>query len=51
MGGNFEVMMNEDGKFQLLLIDQRGKNVDVGSKLSDFNIIKKLGSGHLVLSI
>ena len=46
MGGNFEVMMNADGKSQLLLIDQRGKNVDVGSKLSDFNIIKKLGSGH-----
>ncbi len=46
MGGNFEVMMNADGKFQLLLIDQRDKKVDVGSKLSDFNKIKKLGSGH-----
>ena len=46
MGGNFEVMMNADGKSQLLLIDQRGKKVDVGSKLSDFNIVKKLGSGH-----
>ena len=47
MGGGIDFMMNEEGNLQFLLIDQRDKKVDVGSKLSDFIIEKKLGSGHI----
>jgi len=46
MGGDFELMTDANGKPQLLFIDKGGKKVDVGSKLSDFTVEKKLGEGH-----
>ena len=39
-------MTDSNGKPQLLFIDKGGKKVKVGSKLSDFTIVKKLGEGH-----
>ncbi len=39
-------MTDTNGKPQLLFIDKGGKKVNVGSKLSDFTIVKKLGEGH-----
>ena len=46
MGADFELMTDSNGKPQLLFIDKGGKKVNVGSKLSDFVIQKKLGEGH-----
>ncbi len=46
MGGEIELMTDTNGKPQLLFIDKGGKKVNVGSKLSDFTIVKKLGEGH-----
>ena len=39
-------MMDSNGRPQLLFIDKGGKKINVGSKFSDFNIEKKLGSGN-----
>ena len=39
-------MTDTNGRPQLLFIDKGGKKVYVGSKLSDFIIVKKLGEGH-----
>ena len=46
MGGDFEIMADNNGKFQILFIDKGEKKIDVGSKLSDFTIKKKLGEGN-----
>ena len=46
MGGDFEIMTDNNGKFQLLFIDKGDKKINVGSKLSDFTIKKKLGEGN-----
>ena len=46
MGGEIEFMMDSNGRPQLLFIDKGGKKINVGSKFSDFNIEKKLGSGN-----
>ena len=46
MGSDIELMSDSNGKMQLLFIDKGGKKINVGSKLSDFNIEKRLGSGH-----
>ena len=46
MGGDIEFMTDTNGRPQLLFIDKGGKKVYVGSKLSDFIIVKKLGEGH-----
>ena len=44
--GQAEFMMDENGKPQFLLIDKGGTKVNVGSKLSDFTVVKNLGEGH-----
>ena len=44
--GGIEPIINADGGFQIKLIDQRHKTIDVGSKLSDFIVEKELGKGH-----
>jgi len=46
MGADFELSMDSTGKPQLLYIDKGNKTLKVGSKLSDFNIEKKLGKGN-----
>ena len=46
MGADFELMTDSNGKPQIVFIDKGGKKVNVGSKLSDFVIQKKLGEGH-----
>ena len=44
--GGIEPIINADGGFQIKFIDQRHEKIDVGSKLSDFIIEKKLGEGY-----
>jgi mitogen-activated protein kinase kinase 1 len=44
--GQAEFMMDKNGKPQFLLIDKGGTKVNVGSKLSDFTVVKNLGEGH-----
>jgi len=44
--GQMEFMLDENGKPRLLCIDKGGQKVNVGSKLSDFNIVRNLGEGH-----
>ena len=39
-------MLDNNGQPQFLCIDKGGQKVNVGSKLSDFTIIRKLGEGH-----
>ena len=39
-------MLDKDGKPQFLCIDRGGTKVNVGSKLSDFTIVRNLGEGH-----
>ena len=46
MGADFEFSIGSDGKPQLLYIDKGKKKVNVGNKLSDFDIQRKLGQGH-----
>ena len=46
MGSDFELITDSNGKPGILFIDKGGKNVNVGSKLSDFIIQKKLGEGN-----
>ena len=46
MGADFEFRLTESGHPQLLFIDKGEEKVNVGSKLSDFNIEKKLGQGN-----
>ena len=46
MGSDFELSVGSDGKPMLLFIDKGKKKVNVGNKLSDFIIQRKLGQGH-----
>ena len=46
MGADFELTIGENGKPSLLFIDKGKKKVNVGNKLSDFEIQRKLGQGH-----
>ena len=46
MGADFEFNIAKDGRPQLLFIDKGQKKVNVGKKLSDFSIERKLGQGH-----
>ena len=46
MGADFEFTITSDGKPQLLFIDKGRKKVNVGNKLEDFEIQRKLGQGH-----
>ena len=46
MGADFEFTITQDGKPQLLFIDKGRKKVNVGNKLEDFDIQRKLGQGH-----
>ena len=39
-------MTDSNGKPQIIFIDKGSKKVNVGSKLSDYTIVKKLGEGH-----
>ena len=39
-------MLDKNGQPQFLCIDKGGNKVNVGTKLSDFNIVKNLGEGH-----
>ena len=41
-----EFMLDKNGQPQFLCIDKGGEKVNVGSKLSDFTIVRKLGEGH-----
>ena len=44
--GGIEFTLDANGQPQFLCIDKGGEKVDVGSKLSDFNIIRPLGKGN-----
>ena len=46
MGADFELSINQNGQPSLLYIDKGNNKVNVGTKLSDFDIEKKLGQGH-----
>ena len=46
MGADFEVSIDSSGKPQLLYIDKGNKNINVGSQLSDFTMVKELGKGN-----
>ena len=46
MGADFEFNIAKAGRPQLLFIDKGQKKVNVGKKLSDFSIERKLGQGH-----
>ena len=46
MGADFEFTISSSGQPQLLFIDKGNKKVNVGSKLSDFQIKRKLGEGN-----
>jgi serine/threonine protein kinase len=46
MGADFEFTINSSGQPQLLFIDKGNKKVNVGSKLSDFIVKRKLGEGN-----
>jgi len=47
MDSNFEVIIDSNGQPHFYYIDKEKKNsIDVGNKLSDFIIQKKLGEGH-----
>ena len=39
-------MIDSNGQPRLLAIDKGGQKINVGSKLSDFNIVRNLGEGH-----
>ena len=44
--GGVEFALDSNGQPRFLCIDKGGEKVNVGSKLSDFNIIKPLGKGN-----
>ena len=47
MDSDFEVIIDSNGQPRFYYIDKEKKNsIDVGNKLSDFIIQKKLGEGH-----
>ena len=46
MGAEFELMFDKNGKPLIAFIDKGNKKVNVGSKLSDFNVIRELGKGN-----
>ena len=46
MGGDFDFSIDQTGQPQLLYIDKGKRKVYVGDKLSDFEVIKRLGQGH-----
>ena len=46
MGGEIELMTDSNGKLLFSFIDKGSKNVNVGSKLSDFVVERELGRGN-----
>jgi serine/threonine protein kinase len=44
--GGMEFMIDNNGQPRVLAIDKGGENVNVGSRLSDFVIVRSLGEGH-----
>ena len=44
--GGMEFMIDNNGLPRFLAIDKGGENVNVGSRLSDFVIVRSLGEGH-----
>ena len=46
MGADFDFSLDENGKPQFLFIDKGKKKLNVGNKLSDFNIEKQIGKGN-----
>ena len=46
MGAEFELMFDKNGKPLIAFIDKGNKKVNVGSKLSDFKVIRELGKGN-----
>ena len=44
--GNVEFTLDANGQPRFLCIDKGGEKVNVGSKLSDFQIVRPLGKGH-----
>ena len=46
MGSDYDLTIDQNGQPQLLYIDKGKKKTNVGNKLSDFIIEKKLGEGH-----
>ena len=46
MGADFDFSLDENGKPQFLYIDKGKKKLNVGNKLSDFNIEKQIGKGN-----
>jgi serine/threonine protein kinase len=44
--GGMEFMIDDNGLPKFLAIDKGGQNVNVGSRLSDFAIVRSLGEGH-----
>ena len=46
MGADIEFQKTANGDFHIFFIDKGLKKVDIGSKLEDFEIVKKLGNGN-----
>ena len=46
MGADFEFTITSSGQPELLFIDKGNKKVNVGSKLSDFEVKRELGKGN-----
>ena len=46
MGGGLEFSLDANGQPRFLCIDKGGEKVNVGSHLSDFQIIRPLGKGN-----
>ena len=46
MKENYEFINDKENKPLIVFLDKEGKKEDVGSKLSDFIVNKKLGEGH-----
>lgn len=46
MGSDFDFTVDANGQPQLLYIDKGQHKVNVGNKLSDFDIVRRLGQGH-----
>ena len=46
MGADFDFSLDENRKPQFLYIDKGKKKLNVGNKLSDFNIEKQISKGN-----
>ena len=46
MGADFDFLLDENRKPQFLYIDKGKKKLNVGNKLSDFNIEKQINKGN-----